>query len=196
MPDGGDDLVIDTTFLAVGSLMLLSGYAVMGRGNLVHMQHQVTQAWGLIRTPLKQRDAALNELETLCRASVPQEPAPLARIVAARTRVARAHEAFDPVAFGAAETELRNAISGLFATATKAGLDTDSLLQQPLLQLGACEAGIADRCRVYNAAVDFLNVRIRQFPYLLLARPLGFHAFERLEPTAWKATATDGEASR
>lgn len=188
--------MIDTTFLAIGSLMLLSGYAVMGRGNLVRMQHQVTQAWELIRTPLEQRDAALSELEALCRASAPQEPAPLARIAAARTQVARAHAAFDPVAFGAAETELRNAISELFAAAKKPGLDTDSLLQPPLLQLGACETGIADRCRVYNAAVDFLNVRIRHFPYLLLARPLGFHAFERLDPTTWKATATGGKVSR
>lgn len=188
--------MIDTTFLAVGSLMLLSGYAVMGRGNLVRMQHQVTQAWELIRTPLKQRDAALSELETLCRASVPQEPAPLARIAAARTQVARAHDAFDPVAFEAAETELRNAISGLFATAKKTGLDTDSLFQPPLSQLSACEAGIADRCRIYNAAVDFLNARIRQFPYQLLARPLGFHAFDRLDPTAWKATDAGGKVSQ
>lgn len=182
--------MIDTTFLAVGSLMLLSGYAVMGRGNLVRMQHQVTQAWELIRTPLEQRDAALSELEALCRASA-QEPAPLARIAAARTQVVSAHEAFDPVAFGAAETALRNAINGLFAAEEKAGLDTDSLLR-----LNACETGIADRCRVYNAAVDFLNVRIRHFPYLLLARPLGFHAFERLDPTGWKATATGGKVSR
>ncbi|MFZ2207106.1 MAG: LemA family protein [Porticoccaceae bacterium] len=186
--------MIDTTFLAVGALMLLSGYAVMGRGNLVRMQHQVTEAWKLIKTPLKQRDVALSALETLCRASV-QEPAPLERVAAARAQVARAHEAFDPVAFAAAETELRNAISGLCAAAKKPGLDTDSLLQPPLLQLSACETGIADRCRVYNAAVDFINVRIGQFPYLLLARPLGFHAFDRLDPTAWKATDTGGKVS-
>ena len=76
MAGGGDDLVIDTTFLAVGALMLLSGYAVMGRGNLVRMQHQVTEAWKLIKTPLKQRHSALSKLETLWRAAA-QEPAPL-----------------------------------------------------------------------------------------------------------------------
>lgn len=186
--------MIDTTFLAVGALMLLSGYAVMGRGNLVRMRHQVTEAWKLIKTPLKQRDAALSKLETLCRASV-QEPPPLERVAAARAQVAGAHEAFDPVAFAAAETELRNAISELCAVAKKAGRDTDSLLQPLLLQLSACETDIADRCRVYNAAVDFLNVRIGQFPYLLLARPLGFRAFDRLDPTAWKATDTGGKVS-
>jgi len=187
---GGDDLVIDTTFLAVGALMLLSGYAVMGRSNLVRMRHQVAEAWKLIKTPLKQRDAALSKLETLCRASA-REPATLERVAAARAQVARTHEAFDPVAFAAAETELRNAISELCAAAKKAGRGTDSLL----LQLSDCETDIADRCRVYNAAVDFLNVRIGQFPYLLLARPLGFRAFDRLDPTAWKATDTGGKVS-
>lgn len=183
--------MIDFTFLVVGSLMLLSGYAVMGRSNLVRMQHQVTEAWKLIKTPLKQRDVALSALETLCRASAPQERAPLERVAAARAQVAGAHEAFDPVAFAAAESELRNAISRLFAAAERArDRDVDASLQPLLVRIVACEAGIADRSQVYNAAVDFLNVRIGQFPYLLLARPLGFHAFDRLDPTAWKATDT------
>lgn len=189
--------MIDTTFLAVGSLMLLSGYAVMGRGNLVRMQHQVTKAWEIIRTPLKQRDAALSELETLCRQFMPLEPAALERVAAARTQVARAHEAFDTAAFGAAETELRNALSRLLAAAEDTrGHDAEASLQPLLVRIVACETGIADRSQVYNAAVNFLNVRIRQFPYLLLARPLGFHAFDRLDPTAWKATGTGGGVSR
>lgn len=186
-------MVIDTTFLAVGSLMLLSGYAVMGRSNLVRMRQQASAAWAIIDPPLKQRDAALSELEVVCRQWMPQERDALARVAAARTRVASAHQAFDPAALGPAEAELRSGLGELFAATEKLkGQAGDSPLRQLFARIIALETKIAEREEVYNSAVNFHNRQIAQFPYLLLARPLGFTALDRLASAGWKATDAGG----
>ena len=185
--------MIDTTFLAVGSLMLLSGYAVMGRSSLVHTQQQARNAWALIETPLKQRDAALSELEPLCRQLLPRERGALERVMAARARVAGAHQAFDAAALGPAETELRDGLSQLFATAENMlNQGASAPFQHLSSRIIAFEAKIAERGQLYSSAVNFHNMQIKQFPYLLLARPLGFAAFERLDSAAWKATEPGG----
>lgn len=43
------------------------------------------------------------------------------------------------------------------------------------------ENGIADRRELYNEAVNLNNVRIEQFPDLLIARVAGFKAAELLQ---------------
>ena len=185
--------MIDTTFLAVGSLMLLSGYAVMGRSNLVHTQRQARNAWALIETPLKQRDAALSELEPLCRQLMPRESGALERVMAARARVADAHQAFDPAALGPAETELRNGLGRLFAAAENMqNPGAGAPFQQLSSRIIAFEAKIAERGQLYNSAVKFHNMQIKQFPYLLLARTLGFAALEQLDSAAFQATESGG----
>lgn len=188
--------MIDTTFLAVGSLMLLSGYALMGRSNLVRMQQQASKAWAIIEPPLKQRDAALSELEVTCRQLLPQERGALERVAAARAQVASAHQAFDPAALGPAEAELRSSLTLLFAAAqnlkNQAG---DSPFRPLFARIIALEEKIAERGEAYNSAVDFHNLQIAQFPYLLLARPLGFTALVRLASAGWKATDAGGSAS-
>ncbi|MGE3298218.1 MAG: LemA family protein [Porticoccaceae bacterium] len=187
--------MIDTTFLAVGSLMLLSGYALMGRSNLVRMRQQATQAWAIIEPPLKQRDAALSELEVACRRRTPQELGALERVAAARSRVASAHQAFDPATLGLAEAELRSGLGELFAAAENLkGQAGDAEFRQLFARIVALEAKIAERGEVYNSAVNFHNRQIAQFPYLLLARPLGFTALDRLPSAGWKATDAGGSA--
>jgi LemA protein len=191
----GDTIVIDTTFLAVGFLMLLSGYAVMGRSNLVRLQQQASQAWAIIEPPLKQRDAALSELEVTCRQLMPQERGALVRVAAARTQVASAHQAFDPAALGPAEAELRSGLSQLLAAAQNLkNQPGDSPCRQLFARIIALEAKIAERGEVYNSAVNFHNLQIGQFPYLLLARPLGFTALVQLASAGWNATDARGNA--
>ena len=185
--------MIDTTFLAVGSLMLLSGYAVMGRSNLVRMRQQASKAWAIIEPPLKQRDAALSELEVTCRQLMPQERGALERVAAARARVASAHQAFDPATLGPAEAELRSGLGQLFAaTETLRGQAGDSSFRQLFTRIIALEAKIAECGEVYNSAVNFHNLQIARFPPLLLARPLGFTALDRLASAGWKATDAGG----
>jgi LemA protein len=188
-------MVIDTTFLAVGALMLLSGYAVRGCGNRVRMKQQVTKAWALIERPLAQRRDAVRELETCCRGSIPQESGTLERVLAAQAQGTSAHLAFNAAAFGSAESELRTGLRLLFTAAENArGQHTNAPCQDLCSRILGLEVDIADRSRRYNSAVNFHNMRIRQFPYLLLARPLGFQPFDRIESDTWETTGLKGSS--
>ncbi|MFW6153470.1 MAG: LemA family protein, partial [Halobacteriota archaeon] len=53
-------------------------------------------------------------------------------------------------------------------------------------RIAEIENQIADRREFYNEAVTRHNTRIRQFPYLLIANPLGFSSYE-----LWEATEAD-----
>jgi LemA protein len=182
--------VIDTTFLAVSSLILLSGYTVMGRGNLVRLQQQTHKSWALLEQPLRQRDTALSQLEPLCRQWLPRECDALERMLGARAELASAFQGFDVPAFGRAEALLREEL-GRLLEASETLPDQGALAQfrQLAERILALETRLTERGRVYNSAVDFHNMQIKQFPYLLLAHIMGFRAFERLDSATWKKTA-------
>lgn len=176
---------IDTTFLAVGALMLLAGYSVTIYNSLVRLKHQVAQAWANIDVLLKQRHDELPKLVDTCRQYMDYERDTLERVIAARSRVADAREQQDIGALGKAETELRAGLGRLFALAENyPELKASESFQHLQSRISDLENGIADRRELYNAAVNLNNVRIEQFPDLLLARPLGFKPFELLEFSA------------
>lgn len=176
---------IDTTFLAVGALMLLAGYSVTIYNSLVRLKHQVAQAWANIDVLLKQRHDELPKLVDTCRQYMEYERDTLERVITARSRVADAREQQDIGALGTAETELRAGLGRLFALAENyPQLKASESFQHLQSRISDLENGIADRRELYNAAVNLNNVRIEQFPDLLLARPLGFKPFELLEFSA------------
>ena len=178
--------MIDFTFLVVGSLMLLLGYAVMGRSNLGRMKQQADKAWALIEKPVSQRREAVRELEAWCQRSMPHESAALARVLAAQAQVVSAHQAFDVAAFCAAETELRTGLNLLFTAAQRGG--EQSATENLRRRISGHGTDIAERSRLYNSAANFHNMQIKQFPYLLLARPLGFQPFDRLASDRWETS--------
>jgi len=173
---------IDTTFLAVGALMLLAGYSVTIYNSLVRLKHQVAQAWANIDVLLKQRHDELPKLIDTCRQYMDYERDTLERVIAARARVADAREQQDIGALGKAETELRAGLGRLFALAENyPQLKASESFQHLQNRISELENGIADRRELYNAAVNLNNVRIEQFPDVLIARPLGFKSFELLK---------------
>ncbi|GMU47279.1 MAG: membrane protein [Porticoccaceae bacterium] len=173
---------IDTTFLAVGALMLLAGYSVTIYNSLVRLKHQVAQTWANIDVLLKQRHDELPKLVDTCRQYMEYERDTLERVIAARSRVATAREQQDVGALGTAETELRAGLGRLFALAENyPQLKASESFQHLQGRISDLENGIADRRELYNAAVNLNNVRIEQFPDVLVARPLGFKPFELLE---------------
>ncbi|MCC6296570.1 MAG: LemA family protein [Pseudomonadales bacterium] len=173
---------IDTTFLAVGALMLIAGYGVTIYNSLVRLKHQVAQTWANIDVLLKQRHDELPKLVDTCRQYMEYERDTLERVIAARSRVATAREQQDVGALGTAETELRAGLGRLFALAENyPQLKASESFQHLQGRISDLENGIADRRELYNAAVNLNNVRIEQFPDVLVARPLGFKPFELLE---------------
>ncbi|MCK9563542.1 MAG: LemA family protein [Bacteroidales bacterium] len=171
-----------TTFIALGILILLAGYGVVIYNNLVALKHRVAQAWANMDVLLKQRHDELPKLVETCKQYMTYEQDTLARVIEARSQVSSAREARDVDALGRAETGLRAGLGQLFALAENyPELKASESFQHLQARISALENGIADRRELYNAAVNLNNIRIEQFPDVLVARAFDFQPFTLLE---------------
>ena len=85
-------------------------------------------------------------------------------------------------ALGQAEGGLRAALGSLFALAESyPDLKANQTFQQLQTRISALENAIADRREFYNESVNINNVRIEQFPDVIVARLLGFKEAQLLE---------------
>ncbi len=158
-------------FTVVGSIAwLLSVY-----NGLIEMKNNIGRSWANIDVLLKQRHDELPKLVEVCRQYKQFEQDTLARVTEARARVAQARETHDVPALGAAEQLLRSGLGQIFAVAEAyPELRANEHFMQLQSRITALENAIADRREWYNEAVNVHNVRIEQFPDLLIARPLGY----------------------
>jgi LemA protein len=138
---------------------------------------------------LKQRHDELPKLVEVCRQYKQFEESTLTRVTEARARVATAREQHDVPALGAAEGMLRAGLGQIFAVAEAyPELKANEHFMQLQTRITALENGIADRRELYNEAVNVNNVRVEQFPDLIVARLFQFEAQPLLEfATAEKA---------
>src|SRR5690606_10482655 len=84
-------------------------------------------------------------------------------------------------ALGPAEQELRLGLGNLFAVAESyPELKASESFQHLHVRISGLENAIADRREFYNESANNLNVRIEQFPDVIVARNLGFKAAELL----------------
>ena len=108
-------------------------------------------------------------------------PLRLEQVIQARNAVAQARDRHDVAALGAAETGLRAGLGQLFALAENyPQLKANESFQHLQQRISGLESGIADRRELYNEAVNLNNVRIEQFPDVVLARLFAFQAAELL----------------
>lgn len=167
-------------FLAI--VVALAGYFIVIYNNLVNLKHAVSKAWSNIDVLLKQRHDEIPKLVEVCKQYMGYEQEALTKVMEARTRVSNAQQSGDMNALGAAEGMLRMGMGNLFAVAEdypelKAN-ETFLHLQE---RISGIENSIADRREFYNESVNRNNVRIEQFPDLIVARALAFMPFELLE---------------
>lgn len=100
----------------------------------------------------------------------------------ARAAVSSAREKGDVAALGPAETQLRMGLGNLFALAEAyPDLKANDSFQHLQGRISGLENAIADRREFYNESVNNNNVRIEQFPDVIIAKNLGFGAKELLE---------------
>ncbi len=160
-------------FLAMIVLALL--YGVVTYNGLVQLKHNIAKAWANIDVLLKQRHDELPKLVEVCRQYKQFEQETLARVTEARARVARAREAHDVPALGAAENLLRAGLGQIFAVAEAyPELKANEHFMQLQTRITALENAIADRREWYNESVNLHNVRIEQFPDLIIARMFSY----------------------
>src|SRR5690554_453478 len=156
-------------------------YAVSLYNQLVAVKHGVTQAWSNIDVLLRQRHEELPKLVEACRQYMQYEQATLQRVINARNAVSQARDRSDVKQLGQAETALRSGLGQLFALAENyPQLQASSSFQHLHQRISGLENGIADRRELYNAAVNINNVRIEQFPEVLLVRFFNFQPAELL----------------
>lgn len=180
------------TTILLGILLLACLYAVLIYNGLVRLRHGVARAWANIDVLLKQRHDELPKLVETCRQYAQFEQSTLARVTDARTRVSEARARHDVTALGSAEGALRAGLGQIFAT-VEAYPELRANEHFMLLQsrISALENAIADRREGYNDSVNLHNVRIEQFPDLVVARAFGFEAQPLLEFASAEKTDVD-----
>ena len=100
----------------------------------------------------------------------------------ARSRVQDARIKHALAALGVAETILRGGLGNIFATIEAyPELKAVETFQHLLSRITGLENGIADRREFYNESVNINNVRIEQFPDVVVARMFNFKSFDLLE---------------
>jgi len=166
-------LAMTVTLLVIGVLIY---------NGLVDIKHTVSQAWSNIDVLLKQRHDELPKLVETCKQYMRYEQETLSRVMEARTHIASARETSNLSALGAAESVLRAGLGQLYAVAEAyPELQSSEKFQHLQTRITSLENGIADRREYYNEAVKNNNIRIEQFPDILIARWFGFGTRSLLE---------------
>lgn len=167
------------TLALIGALLL---YGVLIYNNLISLKHAVSKAWANIDVLLKQRHDELPKLVETCRQYMKFEQETLERVMRARNQVQTAREAHDLRDLGQAEGQLRLGLGSLFAVAEAyPELKANETFQHLQARISGLESSIADRREFYNEAVNANNVRIEQFPDVIIARLFAFKPFDLLE---------------
>ncbi len=157
-------------------------WTTMTYNNLVALKHSVSKAWANIDVMLKQRHDELPKLVETCKQYKQFEQETLQRVTEARSRVQDARVKKDIPALGQAESMLRGGLGNIFAVIEAyPELKAIETFQHLLARITGLENGIADRREFYNESVNINNVRIEQFPDVVIASMFRFGAFDLLE---------------
>ena len=160
-------------WLAILAALLV--YGVVIYNGLVNLKHAVVQAWSNIDVLLKQRHDELPKLVETCKQYMQFERETLEKVMQARAAASSARERGDVKGVGAAEGLMRAGLGSIIATAEAyPELKANQSMQMLLGRISGLENSISDRREFYNEAVNRNNVRIEQFPDVVVARLLNF----------------------
>jgi LemA protein len=172
--------MVSLVLLAI--LLIAAIYFIMLYNGLVNLKHNVAKAWANIDVLLKQRHDELPKLVEPCKQYMKFEQETLEKVMQARSRVATASASQNMGALGAAEGALRGLLGNLFAVAEAyPELKANENFQHLQGRITGLENAIADRREFYNDSVNLNNVRIEQFPDVIVARLFNFRPADLLE---------------
>jgi len=173
------DIII---YISLAGIAIVFIYGIMLYNSLVDIKHSVSQAWSNIDILLKQRHDELPKLVETCKQYMGFEQETLKQVIAARSQVATARETGNIGALGSAENMLRVGLGNLFAVAEDyPELKASERFQHLQPRISGLENNIADRREYYNEAVRINNVRIEQFPDVIVANWFKFKPRDLLE---------------
>jgi LemA protein len=150
-------------------------YFVITYNSLVSIKHNVEKAWANIDVLLKQRNDELPKLIDTCKVYMTHESQTLEKVISARMGVDAARQTHDVAGLSQAESVLTHSLGGLYAVAENyPDLKADQTFINLQQRITGLENQIADRREFYNDSVNVNNVRIQQFPDLIVAGVFNF----------------------
>lgn len=156
-------------------------YCIITYNSLVSIKNNVAKAWANIDVLLKQRNDELPKLIDTCKAYIAHEAQTLEKVTSARMGVDAARQTQDVAGLGKAESVLSKSIGGLYAVAENyPDLKADQTFINLQQRITGLENQIADRREFYNDSVNNNNVRIGQFPDLIVAKLFNFEPKDML----------------
>jgi LemA protein len=160
-------------FLVIAILLAL--YFIVTYNSLVSIKNNVAKAWANIDVLLKQRNDELPKLIDTCKAYMAHESQTLEKVINARMGVDAARQTQDIASLSHAESALAASIGGLYAVSENyPDLKADQTFITLQQRITGLENQIADRREFYNDSVNVNNVRIAQFPDLIVAGLFNF----------------------
>ena len=160
---------------------LLGGVVLWGillYNQLVLLKNNAEKAWSNTDVLLRQRNSELPKLVAVCKEHMQYEQQTLQKVMEARNLIASALQANNMQALDAAEEQLRIGLGNLFAVAEAyPELKASDSFQHLRQRVTSLEDSIADRREFYNDSATINNVRIEQFPDILIAKALSFKHF-------------------
>ena len=168
-------------WILIGVLVVLAIVVVLGYNRLVRLRNEVNTGWSNIDVQLQRRTVLIPNLVEAVKGYAAHERGVFDEVTRARTAV---QQAGSPGAAAEANDILTAALGRLFAVA-EAYPDLKASENFLRLQddLTDTEDKISAARRYYNATVMNFNNEVQSFPWLLLAKPLGFREREFFSAT-------------
>lgn len=171
--------VVQAVLFLVGAGVLVYGIAIYN--GLVRLKHNVDKAWANVDVLLKQRWDEIPNLVAVCKGYMKHERDTLESVVKAR---GEAVEADSVSRASRAEGGLARALVDLYARVEAyPDLKADRHFLGLQRRISELEDQIADRRELYNESVNRMNIRIEQFPDVLVARLFRYGRRDLFEAT-------------
>lgn len=160
------------------------GWLIGLYNSLVQLKNNIKKSFANIDVLLKQRSDELPKLIDTIKGYMKHEKETLQKLTEARTAMQNASSTGQKAA---ADNMMTGALKSLFAVAENyPDLKAQKSFAQLQTRISGLENELADRREFYNDSVNIYNIRIHQFPAVLLAGMLGYS-----EEELFKASAQD-----
>lgn len=158
-------LVVWLSVLGIIAALIVFGIIIYN--GLIRMKHNIEKAWSNIDVLLKQRYDELPKLVKVCEGYMHHEQAVLENVARARSMMDSAGSERE---VAAASNAITSALRSLFAVVENyPDLKADRAFRQLQARVSQLEDQIADRRELYNESVNLFNIRIEQFPDVIIA---------------------------
>lgn len=175
-------------FIALGLVALIIIVGIVIYNSLVKSKVRVEEAWSDITVQLKRRYDLIPNLLNTVKGYAAHEKQVLENVTQARSNAMNAQG--DPKQQAQAENVFQDTLKSLFAVSENyPDLKADQNFKALQDELVDTEDKIQAARRFYNGAARDLNIKIKTFPNILFAGPLGFKEREFFEVDESEATA-------